>query len=174
MKDYTESLEKQRKDKDEFYRTHTRSPIPQDEREGFEGLDYFPLKEDYRFLAELHEHDEKEEVTVKTTMKNEQDYIVWGEFHLEIDGEEIVLQAYKSEEDDDRFWVPFKDNSNGEETYGAGRYLDVDEKEDGKWIVDLNQAYNPYCAYNEEYECPLIPHHNHLDVRIEAGEKNYK
>ena len=62
----------------------------------------------------------------------------------------------------------------GKETYGAGRYLDPELNKNGKLIVDFNLAYNPTCAYNELYSCPLPPAENRLSVAILAGEKNYK
>jgi hypothetical protein len=88
----------------------------------------------------------------------------------------VKLQAYRPIDDADRFWVPFRDETNGEETYDAGRYLDLEPDEhrlDGEWVLDFNRAYNPTCAYNHAYECPLIPMENWLDVRIEAGEKDF-
>jgi hypothetical protein len=89
----------------------------------------------------------------------------------------VTLQAYKSDPDEDRLWVPFRDETSGEETYGAGRYLDLvpgdHRTANGRWVVDLNEAYNPTCAYNYAYECPMVPVENWLDVRIEAGERDY-
>ncbi|MFB6204440.1 MAG: DUF1684 domain-containing protein [Candidatus Nanohaloarchaea archaeon] len=170
---WKEHVKQERREKDDFLENHPRSPIPRDEREEFDGLDYFPLKEDFRFELELHEHDDKETRVIGTSTGGEREYTRWGEFRFEIGGEEYVLQAYKSDPDEERLWIPFKDETNGEETYGMGRYLDLEEKRGGKWVLDFNQAYNPFCAYSENYECALIPQENHLDVRIEAGEKSY-
>jgi uncharacterized protein (DUF1684 family) len=73
--------------------------------------------------------------------------------------------------------VPFKDVTSGQGTYGAGRYLDLtmarDRTPNGKWIVDLNKAYNPWCAYSGDYTCPFVPQENWLTVPVRAGEKNY-
>lgn len=170
-------LEREREEKDHFFGDHPRSPIPATEREGFDGLRYFSPDPEYRFELELREHDSKEQITTETTTEGEQEYIRWGEFAFELDGEEYTLQAYKSSPDEERFWVPFKDETNEEETYGGGRYLDLERDEhlteDGAWILDFNRAYNPFCVYSEEYECPLIPLENWLETRIEAGEKMY-
>lgn len=92
-----------------------------------------------------------------------------------MDGEAVSLTAYKSDMDEERLWVPFRDETNGAETYGAGRYLDLDaddRTDDSNWILDFNRAYSPFCAYNNAYECPLVPMENGLNVRIEAGEKS--
>jgi uncharacterized protein (DUF1684 family) len=78
---------------------------------------------------------------------------------------------------EERLFIPFKDATSGRETYGAGRYLDLDYQRDrtpeGKWILDLNRAYNPWCAYSVDYVCPFVPLENWLKVPVYAGEKAY-
>lgn len=175
---YIEQVEQRRTQREEYFATNDHSPIPPAQRgEAFPGLDHFPVDPDYRFELEMHEHDEKEQITVETSADGVREYLRWGEFQLTVAGEEITLQAYKSTGDADHIWVPFRDETNGEETYGAGRYLDLLEEQhrtpDGRWILDFNMAYNPTCAFNEAYECPLIPLENWLDIPIEAGEKDY-
>jgi uncharacterized protein (DUF1684 family) len=171
--EYRERLERDRERKVEFLAEHPRSPVPQDARESFE-QPFFPPDPELRFEVPLDEHDATETLTIATTTDGEREYLRWGEFAVEVDGEPVTLQAYKAEPDDGRLWVPFRDETNGEETYGGGRYLDLEEDEhhvDGRWVLDLNEAYNPYCAYNDAYECPMVPMENWLDVRVEAGEK---
>lgn len=172
------AIRNDREAKDEYFRSNSHSPIPPDERASFEGLSYYPVDESYRFELPLHEHDARTSVTVGTSTGSEREYLRWGEFRFELDGEEFALQAYKSDPDDDRLWVPFRDATSGGETYGAGRYLDLEAEthrtDDGTWILDFNEAYNPTCAYSEQYECPLPPTENWLEVPIEAGEKVYQ
>jgi hypothetical protein len=171
--DYVERIERERRERSEYFSEHPHSPVPADE---FEGLDYFAVDPDYRFELPLHEYETKERFSVETTADGEQEYLRWGEFRFEVDGEEVSLQAYKGDREQDRLWVPFRDETSGEETYGAGRYLDLeadDRTGDGLWVLDFNEAYNPTCAYNYAYECPMVPMENWLDVRIEAGEKDY-
>ncbi|WP_435181751.1 DUF1684 domain-containing protein [Halorussus sp. AFM4] len=176
--DWRETIRRRRAEKDDYFGEHPRSPIPDDEREAFEGLNYYPIDEDYRFVLPLHEHDDVEQVTVGTSTEGEREYHRIGEFRFEVDGEAVALQAYKADRDDDRLWVPFRDATGGEETYGAGRYLDLepdDHRTDGgEWVVNFNEAYNPTCAYADRYECPLPPTENWLGVPIEAGEKTYR
>ncbi|WP_129115195.1 DUF1684 domain-containing protein [Halegenticoccus tardaugens] len=176
--DWADSLERHRREKDEYFRDHPHSPIPPDGRESFAGLNYYPPNPDYRFELPLSEHDEKESVTLATTTDGEREYLEWGEFGFDVGGEECSLRAYKSDPTEGGFWLPFRDRTSGEETYGGGRYLDLDTTDDrtdgGLWIVDFNLAYNPFCVYSERYECPLVPMENWLDVRIEAGEKAYR
>jgi uncharacterized protein (DUF1684 family) len=70
-------------------------------------------------------------------------------------------------------FCPFKDKTNGNQTYGSGRFLDFEEKDLENMVLDFNYAYNPYCAYNSNYSCPIPPFENHLDVEVLAGEKNW-
>ncbi|MHB9285896.1 DUF1684 domain-containing protein [Halobacteriales archaeon Cl-PHB] len=175
--DWADAIEAQRRRKDEYFGSDPHSPIPQDEREAFDGLDYYPVDADYRFEVDLDRHDDPDEVVVGTSTGGEQTYLEWGEFAVDVDGQVVTIQAYKSDPDDDRLWVPFRDETSGEATYGAGRYLDleVDSHHLGgdTWLLDFNEAYNPTCAYSDRYECPLPPTENWLEVPVEAGEKAY-
>jgi len=175
--DWAAQVEAQRRAKREHFRDSPRSPLPASMRgDAFPGLDYFEPDPAYRFVLPLHEHDETETVTVETTADGEQTYRRWGEFRFEVDGEAATLQAYRPADGADRFWVPFRDATSGDETYGAGRYLDLEpdrDRVDGEWVVDFNVAYNPTCAYNHAYECPLVPGENWLDVPIRAGERDF-
>jgi len=165
----------EREQKNTFFLIHPQSPIPLEEREKFKGLDYYPLNSDYRFKLKLREHPKKERIKMSYTKGEEQGLIRWSEFRFKIGGQELVLQAYKSNPDEDRLFVPFRDATSGTETYGAGRYLDLETERDctsdGKWILDFNKAYSPWCAYSENYTCPLVPLENWLKVPIHAGEK---
>jgi len=170
------SIESQRHQKDVFFAHHPQSPVPPWERESFQGLDYYPPDPKYRFELELHEHGEKERIRVKVTGGGEQGYVRWGEFRFQMGGQEQRLQAYKRDPGEERLFVPFRDATSGEETYGAGRYLDLDGGDylgEGKWLLDFNQAYNPWCAYSDAYICPFTPPENWLVVPVRAGEKNY-
>lgn len=175
--EWAEQIETGRQAKIEQFRDSPRSPLPPELRgDDFPGLAYYDPDPEYRFVLPLHEHEQKTEVTVETTADGEQTYLRWGEFRFDLDGEEHTLQAYRPDRTTERLWVPFRDETNGEETYGAGRYLDLEydtHRVDGEWVLDFNQAYNPTCAYNAVYECPMIPTENWLDVRIEVGEKEF-
>jgi len=174
-REYVERLRRQREEKSQFFTEHPQSPIPPGEREEFSGLSHFPVDPDYRFVVALDEHDKKEPVTVETTEGQQREYLRWGEFTVEVDGQQATLQAYKGDTGEDRLWVPIRDATSGDETYGAGRYIDLEPDDcldDGRWALDFNEAYNPTCAYVDGYACPLPPPENWLDVPIEAGEKS--
>ena len=171
--DWKERIEDIREEKNYFMMGNSQSPIPVLQRRKFPGLNYFPPDPAYSFLLELYEHPVKEGFTVKDSKGNDRHYIRWGEFRFSIGGHDCILQAYKTDADEKRLFIPFKDLTSGKETYGAGRYMDLEESEDlcdGKWALDFNLAYNPWCAYNHNYSCPLVPPENWLKVRIEAGE----
>jgi uncharacterized protein (DUF1684 family) len=177
ISEWKANLETAREGKDNFFAQQWQSPIPPQDKPRFKGLQYYPLDSSYRFELELHKHPEQQAVRMAYTKGNEQDFIRWGEFRFKIAGKELSLQTYKRSLGEQTLFVPFKDATSGRETYGAGRYLDLepsrDRTRDGKWILDFNQAYNPWCAYSEAYTCPLVPGENRLDVPIYAGEKDY-
>ncbi len=170
-------IEAERQGKDDFFKEHWQSPIPEQDRVRFRSLDYFPPDIKYRFILDLHEHAQKKHVQIEDTGGNIRDMLRWGEFRFEVDGIPCALQAYKSEADEPRLFIPFKDATSGKETYGAGRYIDLNDPDErlpnGKWILDFNKAYNPWCAYSWDYVCPYVPPENWLKVPIYAGEKNY-
>lgn len=171
------ALEQERKGKDAFFAGHWQSPVPLEDKERFTNLDYFPVNGDYLFELSIHEHQDKEVLKVQDTAGNLREYLRWGEFRFRIANEECSLQAYKRNPDEETFFIPFKDVTSVKETYGAGRYLDLDSVRDrtpdGKWLLDFNRAYNPWCAYSANYACPYVPPENWLKVPILAGEKNY-
>jgi len=170
-------LESERENKDVFFGQHFQSPIPFEAHVKFKGLYYYSPDPRYRFELVLHEHKKKESIKVQDTQDNERELLRWGEFRFRIDNEEFVLQAYKSNPAEGRLFIPFRDATSGKETYGAGRYIDLkpeDDYNEGKWVLDFNKAYNPWCAYSKEYSCPFVPPENWLKISIQSGEKNYK
>src|SRR6056297_1185061 len=124
--DWKRGIEAQREEKERYFAEHPHSPIPTAERESFDGLSYYPVDEDYRFEVALDRYDDPEPVVVGTSTGGEQTYRRWGAFRFTLDGTEYEIQAYKADPDDDRLWVPFRDETSGEETYGAGRYIDLE------------------------------------------------
>jgi uncharacterized protein (DUF1684 family) len=177
ISNWKKTLEEERELKDGFFKAHPQSPIPLEERMRFKRLEYYPPDPNYRFELELHEHDEKKSIKIAYTMGEMKEFTRWGEFRFKIGDQEQVLQAYKSSSEEELLSIFFRDATSGKETYGAGRYLDLEPERnctiDGKWILDFNKAYNPWCAYSEAYTCPFVPPENWLKVPIRAGEKLY-
>jgi len=176
IEEWKEALERERREKDIFFRGF-QSPVSFAAREKFSGLDYYPPDPDYNLELEIFEHRDKNIVQIEDTKGNIRDFVRWGEFRFTIHGEDCVLQAYKGDIYDERLFIPFRDQTSGKETYGAGRYLDLETRRDrtgnGKWILDFNRAYNPWCAYSNDYACPYTPPENWLKIKIRAGEKNF-
>lgn len=160
-----------RAQKDQIFESDMHSPLTAEQKQSFDGLNYFPVNHDLRFEAPIDEFDEKEEVQIQTNTGDIRKFTRYGLVHFSVDGEEASLTVYA---DPNGFFIPFVDGLAGKETYGAGRYLDPEVTDDGKLILDFNLAYNPYCAYNDLYSCPLPPAENRLAVPIKAGEKNFK
>lgn len=175
---WMERLEKIRKGKDRFFRESPQSPLSGSDRQRFESLQYYPVNADYRFELELHEHADKTMVILQTTGGDERRMLRWGEFRFHVGGRERTLQAYRTDPDKARLFVPFRDETAGTETYSKGRYLDLEPEvhrtPEGKWSLDFNEAYNPWCAYASGYSCVIPPAENALDLPIRAGEKRYR
>ena len=173
---WKEKLERERREKDIFFATHIQSPLSQKEKLNFKGLSYYPINPDFRFELELHEHSNKKIIMIEDTKGQIRQFLRWGEFRFKVGNENCVLQAYKSNPEEKGLFLPFRDSTSGKETYGAGRYIDLhvgDYISNKKWVLDFNKAYNPWCAYSENYACPFVPIENWLKVPITAGEKNY-
>jgi uncharacterized protein (DUF1684 family) len=121
-----------------------------------------------RFEAPVEVFAEKTPVTMQTSTGDEQHYVRYGRFKFQVDGQEAELTIYAGNHG---FFLPFVDSLANRETYGAGRYLEPQPLIEDRFLIDFNYAYNPYCAYNPNWSCPLTPFENRLKVPIRAGEK---
>jgi uncharacterized protein len=165
-------LDEYRKEKDRFFKTGSQSPLDPAQRKDFKGLHYFPENPTLHLEVVLEQFPAAESVQMATSTGDIQDYYHVGQFHFQVNGEDAVLQVYVGVDGGDYF-IPFVDATAPTESYGAGRYVEAEELEEGKIDVDFNLAYNPYCAYNDLWSCPIPPAQNRLKVRIEAGEKKF-
>jgi uncharacterized protein (DUF1684 family) len=172
---YPDAVGQFRADKDEFFRTAPNSPIPEADRQGFDGLPYYPVDESLLFddlRLEPYEGDEPVRFEIPTSDGKMRPAERAGVFRLQLGGAERSLTAYIFEGGSaDNVFVPFLDGTSGEETYGAGRYLDIEREEDGTYSVDFNLAYHPSCVYDLRFSCPLTPAENRLPIPIRAGER---
>ena len=167
-----------RKERDEFFKTHQRSPLPPVDKKNFRGLKYYPFDPKYIFYGQieryvLHINNPKYYATFLTNKGTNKRYIRYGKFSFKSNGKEHTIEIYKSILSDNLF-IPFKDRTNGKESYDGGRYIDAEILPGYKMILDFNTAYHPSCAYNNKFVCVLPPKENTLDIEIRAGEKNYK
>ena len=161
-------LERFRMQKVAFFRSHPQSPLTAEQQSGFQGLRYFPENPDLRLEVAVEEFADKDEIVMQTSTGDERAYTRYGRLHFAVDGQPAQLTIYA---DGHGFFLPFVDALAGKETYGGGRYLEPKPLGNGHFLVDFNLAYNPYCAYNEQWSCPMTPFENRLKVPIRAGEK---
>jgi len=161
-------LEEFRASKDDFFASHPQSPLTPEQKQDFHGLDYFDENPDLQVEVQLEKFPEQEKVAIQTSTGQTQTYTRYGKLKFPVDGQEAELTLFASEHG---YFLPFVDSLAGKETYPAGRYLEPEPLAGDRFLVDFNMAYNPYCAYNEMWSCPLTPPENRLKVPIRAGEK---
>ncbi len=162
-----------RKAKDDFFGSDHHSPLTEEQRRGFEGLKYYEENPDLSMVLEIEPYEEQEIVEMQTTTGDVAEYARYGRIAFEVNGQPAQLTVFKDSERGDYF-LPFADATSGKETYGSGRYLELQPLGGNKALVDFNYAYNPYCAYDDRWSCPITPFENRIKLPIEAGEKNFK
>ncbi len=161
-------LESFRAEKDKFFATHPQSPLTPEQKRLFKSLTYFPENPTLRLEVMVEEFPRKDAIQMQTTTGSVQTYTRFGKFKFSVEGQEAELTVYAGPHG---YFLPFVDSLAGAETYGAGRYLEPEPVDDGKFLVDFNLAYNPYCAYNDRWTCPITPRENRLAIPVRAGEK---
>ena len=163
-------LEQYRAQKDGFFKTHPQSPLTPEQQQTFQGLRYFPENPELRLVAPIEPFADQQTIVMQTSTGDVREYTRYGRLPFQVEGQEAALTVYA---DGEAYFLPFADALAGEETYGAGRYLEPEPLGDGRFLVDFNLAYNPYCAYNDDWSCPITPRENRLAIPIRAGEKIY-
>lgn len=170
--DLTAQIEQLRAAKDSLLKTSPDSPLLPEDRAAFQGLAYYPIDLRYRLVGELHVYGRQRQVDVLNTDGTTTPLERFGRFVSAFDGKDFWLEVYRSLESGD-IEVFFKDSTNGEKTYAGGRYARLISVGSGSYVLDFNNAYNPYCDYNIAYICPLPPLQNHLSFAVEVGELKY-
>ncbi len=163
-------LEDFRKAKDDFFKNDFQSPLAPQQKRDFSGLHYYPENPALQLELSLEKADGSQPVVLQTSTGEAREYLHAGQVRFKVNEQEAVLQVYS---DEGGYFLPFVDATAPDETYGSGRYLEPHDLGGDVLQVDFNLAYNPYCAYNERWSCPLPPRENRLKVRIEAGEKKF-
>ena len=165
-------MERTRESKDEYLKKDPNSPLSAKVKKQFKSLNYYPIDEQYRFELDLIPDTSNEKIEMETNTERIALYTRIGYLKFTVDGISCKIAVYQSEDFPDYYFVPFRDKTSGKETYGTGRYLDL-EKHNDKFILDFNRAYSPFCAYNTKFSCPLPPMENWLQIPINSGEKNF-
>lgn len=161
-------LQRFRAEKNEFFRIYPDSPLTPAQKRTFRGLEYFDENPALRLVVTVEPFPERKTIEMQTTGGDVQVYERYGRFKFRVDDQEAELTIYAGEHG---YFLPFVDALAGKETYGAGRYLEPEPLGKGQFLVDFNYAYNPYCAYNDAWSCPLTPWENRLKVAVRAGER---
>jgi uncharacterized protein len=160
------------------YKSKTTSPLKQPDLRKFKRHNFFPINLDFVVEAQLTLTPDSKFTPMKATGTIVQEYRTFAIAHFQLNGQPYSLHLYQSKnlmnkpEYKDYLFLPFTDLTSGTETYGGGRYIGLRIPKEGTTItINFNLAYNPYCAYNEKYSCPLVPKENELPVAIQAGVK---
>ena len=178
---YAEGVAAGRSEKDRQFVVDPDSPIPAGLRNAFHGLQYWPVDPRYRLSVPLRELATKERFSIVTTMGEARPCERFGELAFTLDGAPLRLTVYRLLDGGQTgtaadLFVPFMDATTGKETYPAGRYVNLEEAGDGRYVLDFNLAFNPSCAYGapERFQCPRTPAENRLAVAIRAGERGWQ
>lgn len=166
-----EEIADHRDEIDRFMSNSDDSPFA--EKNNYKGLNYYPPKLAYKIKAKFIPVENQEVYTLPTNDGKEKQYLTYGHARFTFDDTDNQLLILENVEENELF-LAFGDETSAIETYGAGRYLDLTHNGGGSIIIDFNKAYNPFCAYDESYTCPLPPKENLLTIAIPAGEKTYE
>ena len=170
---YNEQIAADRSAKDAQFASAADSPVKPDKRGQFLPLAYYAPDEGYRVPAMLAPYEGEEAMEMPTSTGKRREMRRAGQLRFSVKGQTLTLTAFVEATDRQmtRLFVPFNDQTNGSETYTAGRYLDLTRTTTGLYDLDFNRAYQPYCYFNDEYDCPFPPAENRLGIPIRAGER---
>ena len=170
--DYVTQIQSARTALDQMYRNQPDKPVPAAKMNEFLPLKYFPPDPEYVVPASLNPSKERIVVEMPTSQGKIRKHQRVGVLDFTLKGQPLTLGAFvEAGAGLDRLFVPFSDLTSGSETYPAGRYLELDRTASGVYTIDFNKAYNPYCYYNPDYDCPIPPRESRLPLPIRAGER---
>jgi uncharacterized protein (DUF1684 family) len=158
--------------KDSLLRHGAGSPLLPEHRTSFEGLSYYAVDLRFRLEGELQVYGRQRRIAIPASGDTTTTVERYGRFVSTFEGSPFSLEVYRSVEAD-QLTVFYADSTTGVETYGGGRYVPVRHLGAERYLIDFNEAYNPYCAYNPMYICPLPPAMNRLPFAVRAGERGY-
>lgn len=161
------------------FKDASKSPLKAKDLKNFKGLDFFKFDSTFVVKAKLKQTPDSKWFKMQTTTSRLSNERVYGILLFEVQGQAFELNVYqgkdlmKEEGFTDYLFLPFLDNTNGDFTYGGGRYIDLRIPSGNELEIDFNTAFNPYCAYNEKYSCPIVPRVNYLNLEVRAGVKKF-
>ena len=161
------------------YKDASTSPLKAKDLKTFEGLDFFPVNDKFKVTATFKRTPDSPVFKMPTSTDRKPEYKRYGIATFKLNGKEFSLEIYqnqslmKQDEYKNYLFLPFTDETNGFASYGGGRYIDLEIPTGNTIQIDFNKAYNPYCAYNDKYSCPIPPRVNFLKTEIKAGVKAF-
>jgi uncharacterized protein (DUF1684 family) len=177
--DISSAWNRYRQAREELFYSHSQSALDSDQKKRFTGLPYFPYNPDLRLQVQVDSNVEPDIVEIQLQEDGITRLKRFGRVDFELEGQRLQLSLFWVQGYGGGIFLPFRDASAPEETYGGGRYLlDTIKGADlgtdgGRLVLDFNFAYNPSCAYNPRWHCPLAPRENWLPVALRAGELKY-
>ena len=158
-----------------LFKDASKSPLKPNDLKRFKALEFFALDSNFVVRAKLNQTPDSIFFDMRTNTDRFSKERVYGILEFKIDAQKFNLKVYQNidalESNNKALFLPFLDDTNGNSSYGGGRYIDLSiPTSDSLWI-DFNRAFNPYCAYNEKYSCPIVPRENYIPLPIEAGMK---
>jgi hypothetical protein len=145
------------------------SPLPEEKRAHFPGQGFYPFAPEWRFVGDLVRLHPMQAILVPDTKGKTQIYYDYGRYPLRAFGRVDTLRVYRPADHPEQYFIAFRDSTTGTETYGGGRYAHLDSLDEHRFVLDFNLAYNPYCAYDTSWMCPLPPRENTLPWAVRAG-----
>lgn len=174
---YIQEVEKERTAKNEYMKNSPESPFNYKGKVHFVDLKYYDVDPDFVFRSKIYEYNKKDTVKVFGTKGEERKAVRYGYVKFNFDGKTYKLNVYKgfAKTGQEYYSIWFTDKTTGKETYGVGRYLDIELNNDKDFIytIDFNLAYNPYCSYSPNYSCAIPTKEDYIPLAVEAGEKNF-
>ena len=170
--DYEQTVVQDRVQRDMRMR-EKESVVPPDRRDAFRGLNFYDVDPAYRYVVPLRRSSTPDTVMIAESTGGLRPQVRVGRVTVPLPTGEEELVVFRGESDNPRgrLWIPFADSTNEHATYKGGRYVDLEPTDTDSVVVDFNRAYNPTCAYNPDFACPLPPPENRIDAPIPAGEK---
>ncbi|MET4075897.1 DUF1684 domain-containing protein [Hymenobacter sp. UYCo722] len=173
---YLAQLNKFRRDKNQNFRQDENSPLETAQKAQFDSLKYYPGDPTFIPHADVSRNEKPDTTLLQMSDNKSEKYLNWGLVKFNINNAPQQLHLYlKANGRDSTLFIPFTDLTNGHDTYGGGRYLDapIPKLNETEIQLDFNRAYNPFCAYNSAFSCPVPPAENRLPVAIPVGEKSF-
>lgn len=179
QKDIKETIIAFQEEMNNKFKDPNKSPLTQKDFVAFKNLDFFSIDTTYTVTAFFERTPNELPFLMPTSTDRMVQEVLYAKAHFMLQGKKFQLNIYQSQqlkntdEYRDYLFLPFSDATNSESTYGGGRYIDLRIPKGDSIVIDFNKAYNPYCAYNEKFSCPIVPKENTLPIRVKAGTKKF-